>query len=411
MDREIEFRDSISNVGSEVRGRRGRSASSLASSRVSRASSAMAAAAAKKATLRVQAAALNKFQALEEEELRLKHETLMLNQRQDQDKLRLQQRLKELQLETEIAKADAEEKAYARTVTNDEGLPGLADIKPAAFEYYNRSDPVKENISCAKSSSNTMRTQSKKELDGSDNSETAELFLQDMIDVQRQQLTQNQHMFQVYQARDQHLEQLLDQQRQLALSMTLPKVEVPTFGGDPINYSQFIRSFETLIENKTASSSARLSYLIQYTSGDAQEFLRSCLTMNADDGYQKARSLLKRRYGENHRIATAYVDRIINGPVVKDEDGKALHKLSILITSCKNTLQDIEYQHRLENPENLLKVVSRLPFSLRKAWRDVADDISSNQLRDITFDDLAKFVEKKARTLTHPIFGKITREQ
>ena len=92
LDREIEFRDSVSNVGSEVRGRRGRSASSLASSRVSRASSAMAAAATKKATLRVQAAALNKFQTLEEEELRLKHETLMLNQRQDQDKLRLQQR-------------------------------------------------------------------------------------------------------------------------------------------------------------------------------------------------------------------------------------------------------------------------------------------------------------------------------
>ena len=68
----------------------------------------MAAAAAKKATLKVQATALNTFQALEEE-LRLKQETLMLNQRQDQNKLRLQQRLKELQLETEIAKADAEE--------------------------------------------------------------------------------------------------------------------------------------------------------------------------------------------------------------------------------------------------------------------------------------------------------------
>ena len=76
----------------------------------------MAAAAAEKATLRVQAA-LNKFQALEEE-LRMKHETLMLNQRQEQDKLRLQQRLKELQLVTEIAKADAEEKAYARTACN-----------------------------------------------------------------------------------------------------------------------------------------------------------------------------------------------------------------------------------------------------------------------------------------------------
>ena len=312
-------------------------------------------------------------------------------------------------METEIAKADAEEKAYARAVINDDARSVLADIKSAAFQRYNRPDQVKENISCAKPSSTTMRTQSKKEID--DNSETAELFLQDMMDVQRQQLTLNQHMFQAHQARDQHLEQLLSQQRQLALSMTLSKVEVPTFGGDPIHYSEFIRSSETLIENKTASSSARLSYLIQYTSGDVQELMRSCLTMNADDGYEKARSHLKQRYGENHRIATAYVNRIINGPVVKDEDDKALHKLSIQITSCKNTLQDIGYQHRLENPENLLKVLSRPPFSLRKAWRDVAEDISSNQLRDITFDDHAKFVERKARTLTHPFFGKITREQ
>ena len=112
-----------------------------------------------------------------------------------------------------------------------------------------------------------MQMESKKELDGSDNSETAELFLQDMIDLQHQQLIQNQHMSQAHQARNQHLEELLGQQQQLALSMTLPKVEVPTFGGDPINYSQFIRSFETLVENKTASSSTKLSYLIQYTFG------------------------------------------------------------------------------------------------------------------------------------------------
>ena len=198
-------------------GWRWRPASSLASSQRSRTSTAMAAAAAKKATLRVQAA-LNRFQVLEEE-LHLKHETLMLNQRQDQDKLRLQQRLKELQLETEIAKA------YARTVINNEDLPVLADIKPAASDYYNQSDLVKESISCAKPSSNTMHMQSKKELDGSDNSETAELFLQDMTDLQRQQLTQKQHMFQAHQACDQHLEQLLGQQPQLAYPLHCPKLK------------------------------------------------------------------------------------------------------------------------------------------------------------------------------------------
>ena len=47
---------------------------------------------------------------------------------------------------------------------------------------------------------------------------------------------------------------------------------------------------------------------------------------------------------------------------------------------------------------------------MRQKWRDVADDITSNKKRDITFEDIAKFVEVKARTLTHPIFGKINSE-
>ncbi len=142
-DREINSSESISNVGSKVRGWHGKSGGSVASSQRSKASSAMAAAAAKKATLRVQAEALNKYRALEEEELCLKHEMLMLNQRQDEEKLRLQQRKKELQLETENAKADAEERAYARTVTNDEDLPLLSDIKPRAKSRWYSTWPSK----------------------------------------------------------------------------------------------------------------------------------------------------------------------------------------------------------------------------------------------------------------------------
>jgi hypothetical protein len=100
------------------------------------------------------------------------------------------------------------------------------------------------------------------------------------------------------------------------------------------------------------NSGTRLHYLIQYTSGDVQELMRSCLMMKSEDGYRKARSLLKQRYGQNYKIATAYIDRIVNSPPIKDKDGTALHKFSILITSCKNTLEDIGYKHKLENQDN-----------------------------------------------------------
>ncbi len=56
----------------------------------------------------------------------------------------------------------------------------------------------------------------------------------------------------------------------------------------------------------------------------------------------------------------------------------------------------------------MLKIIEKLPFSLRQRWREVADDITYNKSREITFDDVVKFAESRARVLNHPMFGKLT---
>ena len=65
------------------------------------------AAAAKRAALTAEAPALHKPQALQEEELRLKQESALIK------------RKRELDLETEIAKAETEERAYVITELQD----------------------------------------------------------------------------------------------------------------------------------------------------------------------------------------------------------------------------------------------------------------------------------------------------
>lgn len=227
------------------------------------------------------------------------------------------------------------------------------------------------------------RTEIKQERTSSpSNSEIGEKFIQDMIDIQRQQQRHNEQLMHMQQYRDQQLQQLLGQHQQLSLTLTLPHAEVQTFDGDPINYCNFIRSFENLIEAKTKNSSSRLYYLVQYTSGDVQELMRSCLSMQPDEGYQEARKLLKKRYGQSYKIASAYVSRVTNGPPIKHEDGQALQKFSVLLTSCKNTLKEIGCLSKIENPDSLQRVIERLPFQLRQRWRDVADDITSNRQRN-----------------------------
>ena len=71
--------------------------------------------------------------------------------------------------------------------------------------------------------------------------------------------------------------------------------------------------------------------------------------MEPDSGYLEARRLLKERYGQGYKIATALVDRLTNGPPIKHEDCNALQKFSVLLTSCNNTLQEIGYLNKIEN--------------------------------------------------------------
>ena len=102
-------------------------------------------------------------------------------------------------------------------------------------------------------------------------SAVGEKFIQDMIDIQRQQQRHNEQVMHMQQYCDQQLQQVLGQHQHLSLTLTLPHAEVHTFDEDPVNYCNFICSFENLIEAKMKNSSTRLYYLVQYTFGDVQE--------------------------------------------------------------------------------------------------------------------------------------------
>ena len=102
--------------------------------------------------------------------------------------------------------------------------------------------------------------------------------------------------------------------RQASAALYLPKQEIPTFKGDPLEYTNFMMAFKNIVEDVTPSPSARLNYLVQYTSGDVQDLVKSCLVMDPVQGYEAAHQLLKTRYGQNYKIATAYVDHITKSP-------------------------------------------------------------------------------------------------
>ena len=136
--------------------------------------------------------------------------------------------------------------------------------------------------------------------------------------------------------------------------------------------------------------------------------MRSCLVMDPEEGYREARKLLKQRSGQSYKIATACVDKVTKGRAIKSEDRKGLQNFATLPTSCRNTLKSIGYSSKIENPESLRGVINRLPYDLRKKWRNTVDQISEDEDREIKFEDIVVFVEKQARAASHPVFGDIS---
>ena len=160
----------------------------------------------------------------------------------------------------------------------------------------------------------------------------------------------------------------------------LPKPELLTFNGTPTDYCKFISNFETNIENKVNDERLKLSYLIQYCSGEAKSCIEDCVLLEPSEGYKRARSILYSRYGRPHVIARSYIDKLVGGPQIKASDTDGLSSLALDMQRCEITLSKLGFASDVDNSENLRRVVKRLPIHLRARWADVAHSINEPAL-------------------------------
>ncbi|VDI77609.1 Hypothetical predicted protein [Mytilus galloprovincialis] len=140
----------------------------------------------------------------------------------------------------------------------------------------------------------------------------------------------------------------------------LPKPELLTFNGTPLDYSKFIRNFETNIEGRISDNSLRLSYLIQYCRGEAKCCIEDCVLLDSDEGYKRARAILYSRYGRPHVIARSFIEKLVYGAQIKASDIEGLSKLALEMQKCEITLSQLGFNSDIDNSENLRCIVKRL---------------------------------------------------
>ena len=194
---------------------------------------------------------------------------------------------------------------------------------------------------------------------------------------------------------------IVNQQR----ASTLPSQEPPVFKGSYFDYPTFIAAFDAMIDKKVDSEKDKLYFLSKYTSGKAHEVVKGFLTWDSDQGYEEARKLLAQRFGNPFRVAEAYKAKLRNWPQIVEGDSSGLQDLSDFLVRCEGAMQSMKYMEDLNSTRLLQEVSTKLPFKSGSRWCRQARDVLKKTERTVSFHDLVEFVREEADLANDPVFS------
>ncbi|XP_071493377.1 uncharacterized protein [Diadema antillarum] len=213
-----------------------------------------------------------------------------------------------------------------------------------------------------------------------------------------------------------HLTEVQMQQNQLTqlllechMKSSLPQRNVQPFDGNPMYFHSFMRAFEHVIESKTTDNSDRLYFLEQYTRGEANEVVRSCMYGdNHQQAFIKAKALLGKKFGNKHQVLDRMMKKAEAWPNVKNEDAEGLQSYTLFVTELSNLAKDLQLEQEINHTQHIKMVISKLPFKLRDKWRYTVDTIQEVHEEPLTFADVVRFVSRQSRIVNNPLYGDIT---
>ena len=124
----------------------------------------------------------------------------------------------------------------------------------------------------------------------------------------------------------------------------LPKLELPMFDGDPLQWQGFFEQFNASIHNNEQLTDIdRFSYLKRYLKGRAFDVV-SGLSLNSAN-YKEAIALLKERFGDPQVLITAHMESLLKIRRLRSSDDvEGLRKLYGEIEKCVRNLRSLKVE-------------------------------------------------------------------
>ena len=166
----------------------------------------------------------------------------------------------------------------------------------------------------------------------------------------------------------------------------VPRISLPKFAGDPLEWPKWIGLFKALIHEQPGMSDAeKIVHLQSAVTGLAQQTIEGMLY----DGqlYPKALQALQSRFGRSEDIVFANLSAVFQSQPLKHMDTAALEKFQARLHCAITTLELLGYTSDVTSFENLRRAVAKLPVQLRHEWGKRVVELEPRQATLSDLDD------------------------
>ena len=130
---------------------------------------------------------------------------------------------------------------------------------------------------------------------------------------------------------------------QLVKEQSAPSVDIEVFDGNPLHYTYFRSMFREAVEKRIKDPQGKLTRLINLTSREAKELVKPFIHDRPECGFANAMRLLEKQYGNPHKLLASYRKEIKEMAKIKPGDAAAYIKLFKFVIDC----QSLEYGSRI----------------------------------------------------------------
>ena len=183
-----------------------------------------------------------------------------------------------------------------------------------------------------------------------------------------------------------------------------PYAEPAVFTGEnPLDFPEWLSSFESLIKTRGIPANEHMRYLQKYTDGPAKEAIKGFFWLPPAQAFESSFAILKERYNDPFYLACTYRETLASWPKVGNSDSAALRRFVDFLKQLATAKFIISDLSILDDEVENRKIGEKLPDWLRLRWNRISHRAKKTYGTFPSFVDFVAFLVEEDGIANAPL--------